>query len=364
MSNGSSEPRKATDPFGNQSLNRAEDPGTVKSPEQLENRLTSHDFMKMQALFKCPESNENMRMLTREEFIDKMCTAVRQGSKEEYGKLFDKIDLIRDGVIDWDKLTSFMLLELCERDERTKQSIIPQWKDLRLLPSIHKDAVQKITCLKSPSSYLTVSRRGLLSLWGESLKLQRTLQITMETVKPKDLWVTSLVTLPNVNKVAVAFTSKEIHFAELNSKQGFSCQYRLQGLEGTVICMDYWYNPHDGNDAILTMGDVCGQASIAQNPALLCQFLAGLGTCTDWMQSSLASRWLGEVHQHSSGIWQSGVVVLERNFNVFKPALEGHIFLFSVGMCPVVPELSGKLEEILLAYFWEGLISGDQQLCC
>uniref|UniRef100_A0A8D2IJD2 WD repeat domain 49 n=1 Tax=Varanus komodoensis TaxID=61221 RepID=A0A8D2IJD2_VARKO len=221
----------------------------------------------------CPESNENMRMLTREEFIDKMCTAVRQGSKEEYGKLFDKIDLIRDGVIDWDKLTSFMLLELCERDERTKQSIIPQWKDLRLLPSIHKDAVQKITCLKSPSSYLTVSRRGLLSLWGESLKLQRTLQITMETVKPKDLWVTSLVTLPNVNKVAVAFTSKEIHFAELNSKQGFSCQYRLQGLEGTVICMDYWYNPHDGNDAILTMGDVCGQVqAIAFNAALISLF--------------------------------------------------------------------------------------------
>uniref|UniRef100_A0A670IEZ1 WD repeat domain 49 n=1 Tax=Podarcis muralis TaxID=64176 RepID=A0A670IEZ1_PODMU len=211
--------------------------------------------------------------ITREEFVDKMSTAVRQGTKEEYGELFDKIDLIRDGLIDWDKLTSFVLLELYERDERARRSVIPHWKDLRFLPLIHKDAVQSVTLLKSPISYLTVSRSGLLGCWGESLKLQRTLQITTEAVKPKDLWVTSLVALPNVNKVAVSFTSKEIYFAELNSKQGFSCQYRLQGFGGTVICMDYWYNPHDGNDAILTMGDVCGQVqAIVFNTALISLF--------------------------------------------------------------------------------------------
>lgn len=130
-----------------------------------------------------------------------MSTAVRQGTKEEYGELFDKIDLIRDGLIDWDKLTSFVLLELYERDERARRSVIPHWKDLRFLPLIHKDAVQSVTLLKSPISYLTVSRSGLLGCWGESLKLQRTLQITTEAVKPKDLWVTSLVALPNVNKV-------------------------------------------------------------------------------------------------------------------------------------------------------------------
>ncbi|XP_062987994.1 WD repeat-containing protein 49 [Elgaria multicarinata webbii] len=302
----SPEPRKATDAPGSQPLNRAEDPGIAKS---LENRLTSHDFMKMQALFKVsafsyepegfrvayegspprcrgvnpvsslcssfksPESNENMGMMTREEFMDQMCTAVKRGSKEEYGELFDKIDLIRDGLIDWDKLTSFMLLELYERDERTKLSVIPQWKDLRLLPSIHKDAIQNVTFLKGPSNYLTVSRSGLLGLWGENLKLQRTLQIATEAVKPKDLWVTALVALPNVNKVAVAFTSKVIYFAELNSKQGFSCQYRLQGFEGIVICMDYWYNPYDGNYAMLTMGDVCGQVqAIAFNTALISLF--------------------------------------------------------------------------------------------
>ncbi|KAK9401284.1 WD repeat-containing protein 49 [Crotalus adamanteus] len=72
---------------------------------------------------------------------------------------------------------------------------------------------------------------------------------------------------------AVAFTNKEIHFAELNFKKGFSCQYRLQGFEGTVTCMHYWYNPHDGNEAILTLGDVCGQVqAIVFNAALISLF--------------------------------------------------------------------------------------------
>ncbi|KAJ6644756.1 hypothetical protein lerEdw1_013583, partial [Lerista edwardsae] len=221
---------------------------------------------------KSPELNVNVG-LTREEFVEKMSAVIRKGTKDEYGELFDKIDLTRDDLIDWDKLTSFVLLELYERDERTKLSVVPRWKDLRHLPLIHKDAVQNITFLKSLSSYLTVSRSGLIGIWGESLKLQRTLQITTEAAKPKDLWVTSLIALPNVNKVAVAFTSKEIYFAELNSKQGFSCQYKLQGLQGTVICMDYWFNSHDGNEAILTLGDVCGQVqAIAFNTALISLF--------------------------------------------------------------------------------------------
>lgn len=255
-----------------QLLNTTEDVGSVRSTEQLEDRLTIHDFMKMQELFLSPELNENIGM-TKEEFMKKMSTAVRQGTKEEYGDLFDKIDLAQDGLINWEKLTSFVLLELYERDERTKLSVIPQWKDLRLIPPIHKDTVENITFLESLGDYLTVSRSGLLGIWSESLTLQKTLQITTEAVKPKDLWVTSLVALPNVNKVAVAFTSKEVYFAELNSKQGYSCHYRLQGLEGTVICMHYWYNPHDGNEAILTLGDVCGQVqAIVFNTALISLF--------------------------------------------------------------------------------------------
>ncbi|XP_042312042.1 WD repeat-containing protein 49 isoform X2 [Sceloporus undulatus] len=215
MSNKPLEQRKAMANIADQSPNGTKDSGIARSLEQLENRLTIHDFRKMQELFKVPGSKENKRMMTREEFMDKMSAEVRRGTKEEYGELFNKIDLNRDGVIDWDKLTSFVLLELYERDERTKLSVIPQWKDLQLLQVIHKEAVQNVLFLKSHASYLTVSRNGLLGLWGESLKLQRTVQITSEVMKVKDLWVTSLVALPNVNKVqAIAFNTAQISLFE------------------------------------------------------------------------------------------------------------------------------------------------------
>ncbi|XP_043378753.1 WD repeat-containing protein 49 isoform X3 [Chelonia mydas] len=252
---------------------RTEDTAAMKNVvEQLENRLSIYDFMKMQEIFMSPGLNGRV-VMTREEFTEQMCAVIRPSTKEEFGEMFDKIDLTRDGIIDWDKVTSFMLLDLNEKDERTRSSVIPQWKNLRLLSPIHKDIIQKVTFLKGSSCYLTVSRNGLLGVWGENLKLQRTLQITTEAVKLKDLWVTTLVSLANVNKIAIAFTNKEICFYDLNSKQGLSCQYRLHGLQGTVICMDYWYNPHDGNEAILTLGDVSGQVqAISFTTALISLF--------------------------------------------------------------------------------------------
>uniref|UniRef100_A0A674JU53 WD repeat domain 49 n=1 Tax=Terrapene triunguis TaxID=2587831 RepID=A0A674JU53_9SAUR len=224
------------------------------------------------SFLKSPGLNRRV-VMTREEFTEQICAVIRPSTKEEFGEMFDKIDVTRDGIIDWDKVTSFMLLDLNEKDERTRSSVIPQWKNLRLLSPIHKDIIQNVTFLKGSSCYLTVSRNGLLGVWGENLKLQRTLQITTEAVKLKDLWVTTLVSLANVNKIAIAFTSKEICFYDLNSKQGLSCQYRLHGLRGTVICMDYWYNPHDGNEAILTLGDVSGQVqAISFTTALISLF--------------------------------------------------------------------------------------------
>ena len=59
----------------------------------------------------------------------------------------------------------------------------------------------------------------------------------------------------------MAFTSKEICFYDLLSKEEFPCQYKLQGLKGTPICMDYWYNPLDANESILSFGDITGKVS-------------------------------------------------------------------------------------------------------
>ncbi|XP_043926673.1 WD repeat-containing protein 49 [Protopterus annectens] len=258
--------------------------------DQLETRMNSKDFQKMQKVFMLPDQTASIGM-NRQEFIDKMFATVGRGNRDEYGALFDKIDVMHDGFVDWDKLTSFMLLELYEKNERTNSSVIPQWKDIRCLPSVHKEHVKKIVFLKHSNRYLTISKDGFLASWSENLKLEKTLRITTDSVKIKDLWVTSMVHLANVNKIAVLFTSKEIGFYDLNSKHEFSCQYRLQGLENTPICLDYWYNPDDGNEAVLTFGDVCGQVqSICFTAALISLFERPANSTGD-QESTLTITW-------------------------------------------------------------------------
>uniref|UniRef100_G1L5Z4 WD repeat domain 49 n=3 Tax=Ailuropoda melanoleuca TaxID=9646 RepID=G1L5Z4_AILME len=241
-------------------------------PALLENQLSVGDFLKIQSAFEPSEPCQTICM-SREEFMQRMTEIVGWGTKEEYGEFFDKVDVAQDGFINWDKLTSFMLLALYEKDERAKATVVPQWKDLEFLPVKHKDTIQKVIFLRSSSRYLTISKDGLLGIWGENLKLQETLPITSDATKLKHLWVTSLVSLENVNKIAVAFTSKEICFYDLLSKGGFPCQYKLQGLKGTPVCMEYWYDPLDANESVLSFGDITGKVqAIAFTTALISLF--------------------------------------------------------------------------------------------
>ncbi|XP_043450904.1 LOW QUALITY PROTEIN: WD repeat-containing protein 49 [Prionailurus bengalensis] len=241
-------------------------------PALLENQLCVGDFLKIQSAFEPSEPCQTICM-SREEFMQRMTDIVGWGTKEEYGEFFDKVDVAQDGFINWDKLTSFMLLALHENDERAKATVVPQWKDLELLPTKHKDIIQKVIFLKSSSRYLTISKEGLLGIWGENLKLQETFPITSDATKLKHLWVTSMVSLENINKIAVAFTSKEICFYDLLSKGEFPCQYKLQGLKGTPICMEYWYDVLDANESILSFGDITGKVqAIVFTTALISLF--------------------------------------------------------------------------------------------
>ena len=53
-------------------------------------------------------------------------------------------------------------------------------------------------------------QEGTISNWGLDMKLQRALKTGTDSCKARDLWVTYFVILQNVNKIALAFTSKEI----------------------------------------------------------------------------------------------------------------------------------------------------------
>ncbi|XP_059506869.1 WD repeat-containing protein 49-like isoform X1 [Stegostoma tigrinum] len=276
--------------FGTLDLNYDKMETSKKVVNQLENRLSVKDIMKIQKVFMQPNVEEFVP-LNRKSFIDNMFTALGYDIEEEYGDLFDRIDVARDGFVDWNKVTTFMLLELYENEDRTKSSLVPQWKEIKFLPTHHKEPIQSIAYLKNSHRYLSLSKEGWMNVWGENLKLQQTLRVTTDSVRLRDLWVTSMVSLTNVNKVAVAFTSKEICFYDLNSKDEFFCQYKLHGIYNTLISMHYWFNADDGNQAVLTFGDVCGEVNAICFTTALISLFERPTNSTDEQEATVTITW-------------------------------------------------------------------------
>ncbi|XP_054455537.1 WD repeat-containing protein 49-like [Anoplopoma fimbria] len=248
--------------------------GTRMEVAQLESRMNTEDYRKLQGLFLDPSGAP--RSLSRTEFIDLAWSSVGRGTKEEYGLLFDSVvvtqehrglllDLeavMEEGRVDWGGLCSFLLVELSDKLKNTKTSIAPRWKPPRTLTCPHRDPVQKVLHLQSSGQYLTVSKGGTVGLRdAEDMSLLHAHRLQNSTVSPKDLWVTDVVLLHNVHKIAVSFTSKEVCFYDILSKQDFGCKYKLQGLKFTPWCLDYWADPSNPDQAVLTIGDIGGQVS-------------------------------------------------------------------------------------------------------
>ncbi|KAK6184641.1 hypothetical protein SNE40_007075 [Patella caerulea] len=230
---------------------------------KLENRLNIKDLERLQEAFMTEgDGYDNKLSLTKNQFCEALSLLLKKGSREEYAELYDNIDVTRDGIVDWDKFASHMLLEFYEKDDRVKSTQVPQWKDLKHLQSPHKDIVQRVSYLKNSNRYLGISKEGCISMWNHDLKLQKSLKIPTGAYKARDLWVMDFVLLQNVNKIALAFTSKEIAIYDLSSKLEFLCQYTVQDLPYTPLSLDYWYNPDNANEATLVWGDVGGYVNI------------------------------------------------------------------------------------------------------
>ena len=55
-----------------------------------------------------------------DQFCEILSIVLNKGSREEYEDLFNKVDVAKEGYVDWDKFCSHMLLEYYEKDDRMK----------------------------------------------------------------------------------------------------------------------------------------------------------------------------------------------------------------------------------------------------
>lgn len=125
---------------------------------------------------------------------------IGRGSREEYERLFDSVDVSREGRVDFHCLASYLLLGLSEKQEQATMSAVPHWCPPRRLPAPHRGQIQNLADL-STGRYLSVSKEGMMAVWAENLTLLKSHKLQNDSVKPKDLWVTGMVVLPNIHKV-------------------------------------------------------------------------------------------------------------------------------------------------------------------
>ena len=176
-----------------------------------------------------------------------------------------------------------MLLENQQKDSMSRDFIdLPFPNPAREVPSPHHDSLARVTYFPSLAvskrtshadedesidngngRYISCSKDGVFVFWGLDLQIQRTVNLSETSFsgnKLKQLWVTDVVCLPNVKKVAIATTEREVTFYDC-SANNFEKQFVMTGLDHCVLCMDYWYNPRDLNHSCLLLGDSGGNVS-------------------------------------------------------------------------------------------------------
>ena len=236
----------------------------MSSNQSTQTFLASLDSSDLEAIEEIFYRMRGKSFVDKIEFGVLLTQALTKGSLADYHQLFDMVDISRDGLINWDRFSNYLLLEYYEREDHIKTTQVPQWQDIKNIPSSHKNAICSILQNSTSSGfrYCTVSKDGLVSTFNEQHEVKRTSQIhtNPEEIRSKDLWVTEAALMPNVNKIAFATTSREIWIYDISSNNDFVCQYKIVGMRFIPLCINYWSNKNNSNVALLSFGDTGGFA--------------------------------------------------------------------------------------------------------
>ena len=85
-------------------------------------------------IFQINQSGQERELsLDMDQFCEILSIVLNKGSREEYEDLFNKVDVGKEGYVDWDKFCSHMLLEYYEKDDRMKTTQVDNYSMFCLL---------------------------------------------------------------------------------------------------------------------------------------------------------------------------------------------------------------------------------------
>ncbi|XP_077864869.1 WD repeat-containing protein on Y chromosome-like [Saccoglossus kowalevskii] len=191
--------------------------------------------------------------------------------------VFMKVDANCDGTVDWDEYLSYMLLEYQERAlMNTLCKDIPFSKPVKDIPSNHHEMLTGIAFLPtiihrhgsvadesehSVGRYISVSKEGTVNFWSLDLANLKSVSLEQPRDKVSPMWITDMVCMPNINMIALSSTERDICFYDVNANK-FDKVFQVTGISHCAMSMDYWYDTHNMNHAVLAFGDSGGNVSV------------------------------------------------------------------------------------------------------
>lgn len=169
---------------------------------------------------------------------------------KEIDTLFKKVDIASDGLVDWDEFCTYLMLQFEENDQATKangNTFIPKPNIVRI--DHNKETTTKVLTDFNPMRYVTVSKEGIIGVWSTELELQRKIEMEHSNSDSEGtsnkrhvkMWVTDAIAMPNVHKMALSTTNRDIYFYDMSTPI-YTPQFRLCALGNVVLCLDYYYN--------------------------------------------------------------------------------------------------------------------------
>ncbi|MBN3313526.1 WDR49 protein, partial [Atractosteus spatula] len=175
--------------------------------------------------------------------------------------LFNKVDTSCDGYVDWEEFCTYLLLQYKEKDYTGRQ----RETFLSTQPVIRHCLYNKVTL---PLRFLSVSKEGTLTIWDSNLRILKSQEVSLESSEIAGSrsrirkWTTDAVCMSDVHKIALATTSRDIHFFDISTASCFE-EFYLFGIANVPTCLCYWYDTKaPGSPSVLLWGDDAGNVNV------------------------------------------------------------------------------------------------------
>ncbi|MFT7804220.1 WD repeat-containing protein on Y chromosome-like [Arapaima gigas] len=186
--------------------------------------------------------------------------------------LFNKVDASFEGYVDWDKLCSYLLLQYREKEFVTqpRASVLSSRPLIRHCLHNKQDTTTRVLAVTHPPPvrFFSVSKEGTLTIWDSNLDILKTHEVPGDSSERDGskrkfrMWTTDAAYMPNVHKIAVATTSRDIHFFDVSTPKCFE-EFYLFGMKNVPTSLYYWYDDKSpGHRSVLLWGDDSGSVHL------------------------------------------------------------------------------------------------------